>query len=327
MWEGKLSAHESRELDELINNDKDTPFREELEKQFYSAIAEKEHTPEVPHRAKIISFWRHSWQVAASVIVFLLLVELFSPWQNKPTAQQHLMAHAITTKAVPDIVYKKNQTSEEQRIKLPDDSYVLLSPGSSIRYKKEFDHDRRDVSLMGKAYFIVQKDPTKPFSVLTGSFATTALGTEFEVNTFDRSKLVVKLFTGKVKVHVPGHGSSFDAVYLTPGQFVSINIGDQSVDMKDRFTDPGIQLAKSKPASAKKTDEMNFENEPLADVFDKLGIAYNVAIEYDREQLSGLYFTGTVLEKDSIKNIITLIANMNGLVALHEEGHFVIRKK
>lgn len=325
LWEGKLTANESMELDDLINH-KDGEFREDLEKQFYSALASKEQQQEKSRPAKVYSIRRYSWQVAASLLIGFLLLELLLPNDTVPKEQRLVTAGTVTSKPAPELIHMRNRTAIDMNIRLSDGSEVILSPGSSISYKKLFDSSKRDVSLTGKAYFKVEKNPAKPFSVLTGDFATTALGTEFEVNTFGLHKLVVRLFTGKVKVHAPDYAGSFNAVYLAPGQEVSINVNNRSVDVRGEFKPEVRQLAK-KVTPASKTVDLNFENEPLVNVFNKLSVVYNISIEYNMSQIDGLYFTGAVLQTDSINNIITLIANMNGFVALHVDNHFVIQKK
>lgn len=326
LWEGNLSSKESRELDELINH-KDADFKKDLEKHFYSAIAEVEQEENISRKAKVISIRRYSWQVAASLIFALLLIELFFPPHNKSVEQQHLIAGTVTATTAPEWIQKTNHTTVDMHIRLYDGSVVMLSPGSSIRYKKQFDADRRDVLLTGKAYFTVVKNPAKPFSVLTGEYATTALGTSFEVNTFDADKLVVRLFTGKVKVYAPAYISSFDAVYLTPGQLVSINMADRSVKVSGENKSLETQIAKAAVTPADKSNDLQFQNASLADVFSKLSVVYQIPVEYNKEQIDGLYFTGAVLPTDSLKNIITLIANMNGLSVIQIDNHFVIQKK
>ncbi|MBI2284811.1 MAG: FecR family protein [Bacteroidetes bacterium] len=324
LWEGKISSLESRELENLINQDSGD-FRKDLEKQFYSDIDKKEQQAIRSGSAKIIPFRKWYWQVAASLLLALLLMEFFFS-RDRITEPKPITADRVVHTSVSEIVYRKNSAAVDMNIQLPDGSEVTLSEGSSIRYKKQFDAEKRDVYLTGKAYFKVKKNPAKPFSVLTADFSTMALGTEFEVNTFGHNKLVVRLFSGKVKVYAPDYISSFDAIYLTPGEQVSINTKDRSVNVIREFTTDDLQLAKEK-VPVKKLNDLNFQNEPLASVFNKLSVIYNTPVKYDAEQIEGLYFTGSVLPTDQLNNILTLIANMNGLVATYVDDHFVIRKK
>lgn len=325
LWDGNLTSVESNELNNLINY-KDADFRNELEKEFYLATASKEQQLEISRPSKVIYLWRHSWKVAASLIIGTLLVQLFFHQHDKSTEHQLVTSRKASTTPISELVTRVNNTEIDMLINLSDGSQVILSSGSSIQYLKLFDFDKRNVTLTGKAYFKVKKNPAKPFSVLTGIFATTALGTEFEVNTLGDHKLVVKLFTVKVKVYTTDKNISFDAVFLTPRQLVSINTKDRSVNDRSEFKLVEKQLTKA-VVPLKKVSNLNFENKTLGQVFDILSTVYNIPIEYNKEQIEGLYFTGSVLQTDSIINIINLIANMNELVVLHNGEHIVIQKK
>ncbi len=325
LWEGNLSSAESRELDDLITHN-DHYFRDELEKEFYLAVAPKDQQSEPSRPSKVIAIWRYSWKIAASLIIGTLLVQLFFYQGSQSLKQQFVSSKKVTVSQDSELVTRVNNTDKDMPVHLSDGSVVILSTGSSLVYKRQFDEHKRNVSLIGKAYFKVQKNPSKPFSVLTGVFATTALGTEFEVNTLVNHRLVVTLFTGKVMVYSTDSANSFNTVYLTPGQLVSINTRDYTVNERREFSFKDKMIFKTELPVGKPTN-MNFENESLAKVFDTLSNVYKIPIEYDRELIEGLYFSGYVLPTDSMNNIINLIANMNGLVVMHKGEHIVIKKK
>lgn len=325
LWEGNISSAESKELEDLIANN-DSEFRNDLEKQFYASISSKEHHQGNSGQSKVVSFLSYSWKVAASLIIGTLFIQLYIQQNNKSSEPHSVNSHEVATMPASELIIRSNRTPKDMQIVLSDGSEVILSPASSIQYKKLFDFDKRNVSLTGKAFFKVQKNAAKPFSVITGGFATTALGTSFEVNTLVFQKLVVRLYTGKVKVYSRDSTSKFHTVYLTPKQLVSINTNDGTIIQKSRFYPAEKPIIKA-DLPVKKLNNMDFENEPLAKVFNKLSSIYNLPIDYNKEQVEGLYFTGSVLPTDSIINIINLIANMNGLTVEHEGEHFVIKKK
>ncbi|MEP7375281.1 MAG: FecR domain-containing protein [Chitinophagaceae bacterium] len=69
---------------------------------------------------------------------------------------------------------------------LPDGSKVWLNSESSIRYPGAFIKDKREVSVTGETFFEVAKDKTKPFIVSVGEVKVQAVGTEFNINDFDK---------------------------------------------------------------------------------------------------------------------------------------------
>ena len=115
--------------------------------------------------------------------------------------------------------YRTNETAKAENIVLPDGSKVKLYAHSTLRYTNSFGLVRRDSWLEGEADFNVKKDKVHPFTVMSESLATTALGTVFGVKSSFRE--TVKLYSGKVVVRSvrPMKGWEKD-VYLEPGQQV-----------------------------------------------------------------------------------------------------------
>ena len=63
---------------------------------------------------------------------------------------------------------------------LPDSTLVYLNAGSVLRYPSEFTGNKREVELMGEAYFEVAKDPSRRFVIATPQQAKIeVLGTKF----------------------------------------------------------------------------------------------------------------------------------------------------
>lgn len=92
-------------------------------------------------------------------------------------------------------------TEEQRSILLSDGSYVLLNPGATLSYPKEFEGQYRKVELTGEAWFDINRDTLHPFQVVTNEVTTTVLGTSFTINAnAENSKVEVKVTSGKVKV-------------------------------------------------------------------------------------------------------------------------------
>lgn len=88
---------------------------------------------------------------------------------------------------------------EQKTVSLADGSIVKLNTNSKVTV--DFSTGIRSVTLdQGQAYFIVAKNPARPFIVNFGVGSVTAIGTEFEVYK-KGPKVVVSLIEGKVKVH------------------------------------------------------------------------------------------------------------------------------
>ncbi|MDD2425827.1 MAG: FecR domain-containing protein [Bacteroidales bacterium] len=87
---------------------------------------------------------------------------------------------------------------------LPDGSKVYLTSNSYLRYPAQFDRDKREVTLSGRAYFEVKKSTT-PFIVSTSDMNIEVLGTSFDVESrYTRDNSSVILVEGSVKVLADG---------------------------------------------------------------------------------------------------------------------------
>ncbi len=111
---------------------------------------------------------------------------------------------------------------EQKHITLNDGSEAILNANSTISYLKKW-KDKRELSLVGEAFFKVKKG--KSFTVNTQNGSVTVLGTQFNINSQDNFFLV-KCFEGKVRVI-----QNNDTIYLTKGKAYQYNnIGKQQWD-------------------------------------------------------------------------------------------------
>ena len=341
LWKGKLSPKEAAELNELLRNG-DTELRKELESSFNKTLSQELNSEEQrqaseifnkllakinktgERKAKVISIMRLSMTRAAAVIILgFTAVQIY----HIPKKHFHAEGSSISRhiKEMTSLKSITNNTKDKMAITLEDSSIVTLFSHSTISYREGFDENTRNISLEGMAYFKVAKDVNKPFIVLSGGFTTTALGTAFSVDTRQTGKAEIKLYEGKVVVRSVNTDHLKKDVYLAPMQSFTANISAR------KFVVGAFNTRKNLPAIRKNNnrfvvlanEELDFYNEPLDIVFDKLNEKFHANIRYSRDQLKGLHFTGTVFKTDSLKTIITIISRMNGLT-FEQQGTQVI---
>lgn len=128
-----------------------------------------------------------------------------------------------------NMIEKFNPAGQKTKIHLPDGSTVYLNSQSRITYREDFVNNRH-ISLKGEAFFNVAKDENKPFTVESNGIITTALGTSFNISTFNKAeKVVVTLVTGKVKLNQEG-GENF--LILNPGEESVLSKDESAMDKK-----------------------------------------------------------------------------------------------
>jgi transmembrane sensor len=209
-----------------------------------------------------------------------------------------------------------NVTRSVMHIMLDDGSHVALDPRSVIRYTIPFERDQRDIHLTGEAKFYVAKDKQRPFTVYAGPLATTALGTVFKITAWPKhANTKVRLLSGKVKV-VPyqrDHANAL-AVYLLPGKELVFNNRKGSAQVSafnDRVAAPAEPVLRS--FSEVKGDTLNFVNQQLPLVIDRLQEAYHIRVD-TRTRLKKYYFTGQFNSRtESAANVLQTITSLNKL--------------
>lgn len=114
-------------------------------------------------------------------------------------------------------ITKSNPKGQKSKIHLPDGSTVILNAESQIRFKNDFGKADRDI-FKWRIVFEVAQDSLLPFRVFSGELVTTALGTSFNINSYDKNRVNVQLATGQVKVFKEELES--ESLLLQPGEEV-----------------------------------------------------------------------------------------------------------
>ena len=256
-------------------------------------------------RSAIVRMLYSRAAVAAGVAALVLGVFL---WAGRRHTERPAIAAAPA--AHNDLVSVLNNADSVLPLMLEDGSTVQLEKNSSLSYYKPFINDRRDISLKGIAVFKVAKDKKRPFTVYAGGIATTALGTRFLVNSTDTKKVVIRLLEGKVVIRTAaGLNMTMSDVFLSPGQEFSFDKDSRQYvvnTIHDRVNDAVRAAPAARP-------ELVFRKEPLDRVFEKVGRLYSVSLSFRREDLHGLYFTGTFLKSDNLDIVLSTICNVNDL--------------
>jgi transmembrane sensor len=91
-------------------------------------------------------------------------------------------------------------TGKRDSVRLADGSRVILGPESRLTVPADFGRSSRAVSLDGDAYFDVQHDAGKPFSVRVANALVEDVGTTFTVETDPGDTTTVSVLSGVVRL-------------------------------------------------------------------------------------------------------------------------------
>ncbi len=185
------------------------------------------------YETRKIGFFRYSqWLGVAGI---LLLAFLMSLGINLVYQQE------VPVEPVQLVVFEEHATPPgvKSTMTLQDGSKVMLNSGSTLRYIKNFESNRRMLYLTGEAYFEVAKDSLRPFTVVAGGVMTTALGTAFNVSAYGEEDVNVSLVEGKVAVE--GESENSLSTNLEVGEEIRVNF-ETGKSVKGRFN-PELVLA------------------------------------------------------------------------------------
>ena len=182
----------------------------------------------------------------------------------------YLMFYGGKIKSEPRLITEVSKYGERKMVALEDSTKITLNAGSKIMYYVPFQKNKREITLIGEAYFDVSKDKKRPFIVTTKDVTTTVLGTSFNISAYNDEDINVTVSTGKVKVsYIPPDGSIAKTAILLPGEQAAFNynkieLSKYEVDIK-HFIDW-------------RNNVIYFKQDLFADIIKKLERNYNVDI-------------------------------------------------
>ncbi|GAF05016.1 FecR family protein [Saccharicrinis fermentans] len=195
---------------------------------------------------------------------------------------------------------------------LPDSSRVWLNAGSTLIYPSDYGLHTRAVSLEGEGFFSVQKDKDHPFVVSANQVDVTALGTSFNVESYDRNnKVVVTLEEGSVKTVC---GS--DEKIQTPG--TQVIVSNDKMEMIEVDTEL---------FTAWHLGEIKFKDESLLNIAHQLERIYDVTINFASDSIKNYRYRGTIdIENPLIKTLDILQLSTNIEYEIDDKHILLIQK-
>jgi transmembrane sensor len=194
---------------------------------------------------------------------------------------------------------------------LPDGSVVFLNNNTVLAYPADFEGDTRELSLLGEAFFKVQRNESKPFIIHANGSDVKVLGTSFNIKAYTKN-VKVSVETGKVQFK-----NKAKQTFLVKGEeaeFEANNDTIKKIEMLDRN------------AFAYKTKVFVFENSSLEHVVQVLGESYHTKILLKNNNIKTCRLT-TKFENESLPNALNVIAETLNLTVSSQGEKYVIDGK
>lgn len=186
-----------------------------------------------------------------------------------------------------------------QLVTLPDGSVVQMGPCSKLTYPNHFEGKQRVVELEGQAFFEVAKDKDKPFVVKSNEMEVTALGTSFEVFSYEQeNKIEAILLTGKVKVNF-FEKEKKNEVILLPNEKLTLAKNTKNVVIE--------KVDANKYSAWRNNGILSFENEKLSMIIPRLEKWYGRKIVCEQTIADKYRFTFKVRD-ESLERILLMFS-------------------
>ena len=247
--------------------------------------AEREFMEQVRERKLIHSTFFVWWQRVAAIIIIPVIM-----------LAGYLMYNLSFRTTTSEIAYQEitSPFGMSSKVDLPDGSTVWLNSGSKLKYPVAFVSDERRIYLSGEAYFKVHSDKTHPFIVTTDKMDVKATGTQFNVEAYTADSITaVTLIEGVVDVNI---GKSISE-NLKPNQRIVLNSIRNTYSKNE--TD-------AKHWGVWKEGILAFRDQPLQEVFKRLGRTFNVDIKVKDSVVAQQLYRAT-FEEESLDEILRLL--------------------
>lgn len=229
--------------------------------------------------------------------VQVILIALFLPllviiyYQREELTQINLLAN--------EIVEVKSAYGLVSKIILPDSTIAYLNSGSSLTYPLSFTKEKRNVSLIGEAYFIVKANPESMFEVkLNDGLSVCAYGTEFNINAYDTQEWIsAVLVNGNISINRNNVSDVSSSRILQPGQIAIYDKETENINLSP---------ANLYVATAWKDGKTVFRRAKMSEIVYRLSKHFNVDIELKNKELSDYEFSAT-FTTESLTEVLNLL--------------------
>jgi transmembrane sensor len=288
-------------------------------------IANSEGTPVIEFKRATrshTSFYRRfSYIAVAALAVITIGVYLFRKEQRTPSTQRGVIQYVC-------------KPGERKSIQFPDGTQVILNAGSELYLNEQYAKNTREVFLKGEAFFEVQHNAAVPFIVHTASMDVKALGTAFNVKSYNNErKTEAVLIRGLVEVTLKKDNNR--KLLLHPDEKVLWTERKTGGEATIQSSAKNNNQEQGKVQLVKKLDNGNvkelawvqnslaFEDEAFEEIAFQLNRWYNVNIRFESDDISQYHFTAT-FKKEKIEQVLEILRTSKNFNYRFEEQTIVI---
>jgi transmembrane sensor len=199
----------------------------------------------------------------------------------------------------------------EYSLTLSDGTKVWLNAESELRYPVNFRKTKRDVFLIGEAYFEVAHNKEAPFTVHIHDSKVKVLGTKFNISGYeDQEFIATTLVEGSVEVN-----NLSQKELLKPGYQSIVNRGGDDISVSEVDTHLYTSWVEG---------VFEFEVTELEYIMAQLGRWYNVKFFFNEESLKHIRFTGAITRDKPIEFALKMIEKISDVDFAIKDDYIIV---
>ena len=181
------------------------------------------------------------------------------------------------------------------RLVLEDGTKVWLNSETELSYPSRFTGTKREVKLLGEAFFEVTPDKERPFYVKANGMDIRVLGTSFNVSAYqDSESTSTTLVEGSVAVSTANGAERT----ITPSERLAYNKKSHQLSVEKVDTELYTSWING---------EFKFRDMRLEDIMKKVNRWYNCQIRFEDPSIKELRFSGAAERDRPVEYLLELI--------------------
>ncbi|GAB6119656.1 FecR family protein [Dysgonomonas termitidis] len=237
------------------------------------------------------------FRIASAAVLLIILAGLGNYILNRDTPPQEntIVLKVMHTPMDEPVSYVRN-------IMLPDGSQIVLQANSTVELAPGFGAERREIRLVGEAFFDIKYNAGKPFIIYSGELKTTVLGTSFNIKAWpDDDRIRVTVTRGKVRVEntkqVLANLSLNEEI-----EYDKTKLAGKKFIVDEQGTKDAVDWTKQ---------EMEFNGMSIKDIAVVLSKRYNVDIEIRGSKLTNTLIVASFRGTESLESILDILCVIN----------------
>lgn len=231
--------------------------------------------------------------------------------RNQLVYESSKESKSINTTEKNHLVIPKGKTYQ---LLLSDGTQIWLNSETELIYPTQFSGKKREVTLVGEAFFKVANNKGKPFIVNANGMAVTVLGTSFNVSCYTADNtLSTTLIEGSVSV-TTNNGKPHT---ITPSEQFTYN---------KRNTQSAVRTVNAELYTSWMNGKYIFKDATLDEIITKLQRWYNFSVTYADESLKNNRYS-VIVEKDTNLDQLLEIISYTSNVKLERINNSINIKK